>query len=162
MKSIALAALVAGALAIPAGPLLAQEATTEQNGQTMTWQNPERIADIQDESERIRAYSVLVGQSVYDQMLKAGEATNSGGSSVQEINIVVVTEALTPEDVSQIEQAAESNKANIQSLQDNLELQPDVKEKLDEAGVLPADVVGAQLSQGGVLDLFVIPDWLSK
>ncbi|MBD8066103.1 hypothetical protein IC608_11530 [Devosia sp. PTR5] len=37
-----------------------------------------------------------------------------------------------------------------------------MKKKLDEAGVLPADVLGAQLSQGGVLDLFVIPDWLSK
>lgn len=70
-------------------PSLAQDAssanTTEQSAtetetqdQSQTWQNPDRIVDIQADDERIRAFSVLIGQSVYDEMLttQAAQAAN--------------------------------------------------------------------------------------
>ncbi len=56
-----------------------QSATeTENQDQSQTWQNPDRIVDIQADDERIRAFSVLIGQSVYDEMLttQAAQAAN--------------------------------------------------------------------------------------
>mgnify|MGYP003144572026 FL=1 len=87
ISALALAtAFAASHLSVPS---LAQDAssadTTEQSAtetetqdQSQTWQNPDRIVDIQADDERIRAFSVLIGQSVYDEMLttQAAQAAN--------------------------------------------------------------------------------------
>lgn len=76
-------------------PTLAQDAgpadTTEQSStesetqdQSQTWQNPDRIADIEDDDARIRAFSVLIGQSVYDEMLTAQAADQSAGEEMSD------------------------------------------------------------------------------
>ena len=95
MKSniVTTAALVA-AIAMPplSVPALAQESEqaqtsqqpSENAGETPTWKNPERIADIKDQSERIRAFSVLIGQSVYDEMLRADAANPSDADTVSD------------------------------------------------------------------------------
>ena len=163
MKKIALLAMMAGAVALPFGTALAQEtAGATQSEPQMEWQNPERIADIQDESERIRAYSVLIGESVYDEMLKADDVGSAEPRQIEAINIIDITEVLTPADVLGLELAAEANEDNIRRLQSYLELQADTKAKLEEEEVVPADVVGVQFSQGGILDILVVPGWLTK
>lgn len=163
MKKVAIATLLAGALSISLPPAYAQEAAGAETEQTQEWQNPERIADIQDQSERIRAYSVLIGQSVYDEMLKADDAASGNQSpEITAVNIVDVTEALTPEDVRRLEAAATENEDNIKRLQSYLELEDETRTQLEEEDVLPADVVGVQLSENGVLDLLVVPGWLTE
>lgn len=133
---------------------------TGATGTDQTWQNPARIADIEDGDERIRAFSVLIGQSVYDEMLKADNADEP--LEIAAVNIVDVTELLTAKDVLALEIAAEMNQDNIKPLQAYLELQEETKATLEEQGVLPADVVGLQRSTGGVLDVLVIPGWLTE
>lgn len=86
---IALAAL----MAVPAVPALAQDNSANSStqatsasqsdqtqDQTKTWKNPKRIADIESQDQRIRAMSVLIGQSVYDDMLTSKEATSMQSS----------------------------------------------------------------------------------
>lgn len=200
-------ALFAGtmfALLAPAPALLAQDAaqsTTEASGgETQTWQNPDRIADIEDESERIRAFSVLIGQSVYDEMLSAQAAQNSDTDADAEegteessdamsaeddsdamatdgdamaadaaatdaqpalaVNVIDITQMLTPADVLALELLAEANEGQVAQLQDFLELDEPARTALEAADVLPADVVGLQRTPGAV-DLFVIPGWLN-
>jgi len=164
VKKIALATLVAGVMALPLAPSFAQETSSAtQSSQQLEWQNPERIADIQDDSERIRAYSVLIGQSVYDEMIEADSQANAAEQpEITAINIVDITEALSPEDVRSLERAAEMNEDNIRRLQSYLELEADTKAVLERENVLPADVVGIQISQGGVLDLLVVPAGLTE
>lgn len=98
VTSVALAAAVA--ILPSSGSTLAQDAKQSAGVQQSTqglkndvqsWENPDRIADIQDESERIRAFSVLIGQSVYDQMLKADAASSSGGADTTETDGATAT-----------------------------------------------------------------------
>lgn len=78
-------------------PSLAQDASpadtaeqsameTEAQDQSQTWQNPDRIVDIQADDARIRAFSVLIGQSVYDEMLTAQEADRADQSASEEMS----------------------------------------------------------------------------
>ena len=55
---------------------------TETPRQTQTWQNPDRIAEIEEDGARIRAFSVLIGQSVYDEMLTAQAANQSASEEM--------------------------------------------------------------------------------
>jgi hypothetical protein len=288
-------ALMAGtmlAVLTPAPILLAQSDSTnsnmQQSGDSTTWQNPDRIAEIQDESERIRAFSVLIGQSVYDEMLSAqaaqsstgdsdnqesGEATSGGSDNqsseasssdadtggtdtdaadeamtsdsdtsettaedssaadtssegsastsgadmaaaaegedatasngtgtgessgtaemtgtedasdtdsatssqdgsamagaaglpgVTAVNVVDITQLLTPADVLALELLAEQNNVQVSQLQDFIELDEQLRTQLEDANFLPADVVAVQQSANGVIDLFVIPGWLNR
>ncbi|HEV7291752.1 MAG TPA: hypothetical protein VGN79_05475 [Devosia sp.] len=288
-------ALMAGtmlAVLTPAPIVLAQSDSTnsnmQQSGDSTTWQNPDRIAEIQDESERIRAFSVLIGQSVYDEMLSAqaaqsstgdsdnqesGEATSGGSDNqsseasssdadtggtdtdaadeamtsdsdtsettaedssaadtssegsastsgadmaaaaegedatasngtgtgessgtaemtgtedasdtdsatssqdgsamagaaglpgVTAVNVVDITQLLTPADVLALELLAEQNNVQVSQLQDFIELDEQLRTQLEDANFLPADVVAVQQSADGVIDLFVIPGWLNR
>lgn len=297
-------ALMAGtmlAVLTPAPIVLAQSDSTnsnmQQSGDSTTWQNPDRIAEIQDESERIRAFSVLIGQSVYDEMLSAqvaqsstgdsdnqesGEATSGGSDNqgseassgdaetdaetsdadtggtdtdaadeamtsdsdtsettaedssaadtssegsastsgddmaaaaegedatasngtgtgessgtaemtgtedasdtdsatssqdgsamagaaglpgVTAVNVVDITQLLTPADVLALELLAEQNNVQVSQLQDFIELDEQLRTQLEDANFLPADVVAVQQSANGVIDLFVIPGWLNR
>ncbi|WP_297112126.1 hypothetical protein [uncultured Devosia sp.] len=78
-------------------PSLAQDASpadtaeqsameTDAQDQSQTWQNPDRIVDIQADDARIRAFSVLIGQSVYDEMLTAREADRADQSASEEMS----------------------------------------------------------------------------
>jgi len=78
-------------------PSLAQDASpadtaeqsameTEAQDHSQTWQNPDRIVDIQADDARIRAFSVLIGQSVYDEMLTAQAAQEADQSASEEMS----------------------------------------------------------------------------
>ncbi|HEV7344647.1 MAG TPA: hypothetical protein VGN60_03330 [Devosia sp.] len=222
-KTHALLASTMFALLAPAPALLAQDAsqdtTAASSAEAQSWQNPDRIAEIEDESERIRAFSVLIGQSVYDEMLSAQAAQNMesdtdttetstegsadamsaegdadamsaegdadamstngetdatgtdsnamaadtaamGAQPMLAVNVIDITQMLTPADVLALELLAEANNEQVAQLQDFLELDEPARTALEAADVLPADVVGLQRTPGAV-DLFVIPGWLN-
>ncbi|QYO76074.1 hypothetical protein [Devosia salina] len=85
ISSVALSAALA--LVPNVAPVVAQESSqtelsaSENQEQSQTWKNPERVAEIEDKDERIRAFSVLIGQSVYDEMLSAEAAQAMEGKS---------------------------------------------------------------------------------
>lgn len=70
------------ALAQDNGQDAAQTQSEAAGDTSQTWSNPEPIADIEDEDARIRAFSVLIGQSVYDEMLSAQAAQSMSDSDM--------------------------------------------------------------------------------
>ena len=127
MKSniVTTAALVAAIAMAPLSvPALAQESEqaqtsqqpSENAGETQTWKNPERIADIKDQSERIRAFSVLIGQSVYDEMLRADAANPSDADTVSDDSDqtagVDASDDIGTDDAAQSDEAMSSDAAS--------------------------------------------------
>lgn len=171
-----------------AAPVYAQDSPQQDSQQTsaagdqsQTWQNPDRIADIQDESERIRAFSVLIGQSVYDLMPEAqaagegmqGDDATEGDQTTEQgdqagslsdglpVTIVNISSMLSDADVRSLEALAEQNRAELLTLQEVIELDEELRSALEEQNLRPADVVGVQRSSG-TLDILVIPGWLDE
>lgn len=102
------------ALTPASAPLLAQDSQQQDSQQTsgtgdqsQTWQNPDRIADIEDESERIRAFSVLIGQSVYDLMAEA----QSAGEGMQDDQATQDDQAPQDDQATQGDQATQTDQA---------------------------------------------------
>lgn len=156
----------------------ASQSDQTQGEQTKTWKNPKRIADIQSDNDRIRAISVLIGQSVYDDMLSADAAasmetdnTASGDSSVSsstsggdanngKVNVVDLDNMFSGEVAKGLEQSAKDNAAQVGKLQGFLKNNKKAQDALTAKGFTQLNVVAAQYNADGSVDLYVVPEFV--
>lgn len=196
---IALAAL----FAVPGLPAAAQdnssnstsaEQTTsasqsdQAQDQTKTWKNPNRIADIKSDNDRIRAMSVLIGQSVYDDMLSADAAasmqsdssnsskndqssssnanesdkssSNGAANASGNVNVVNLNDMFSGDVAKGLEQSAKDNAAEVGKLQGFVKNNKKAQDALTAKGFTQLNVVAAQYNADGSVDLYVVPEFV--